>query len=80
MAGPSSTPPDGWLEIGHIRRPHGLRGDAFVQLLTDRVERLEVGSRLWSDGRAWVAVANLAVPLAAGLVGIAAGMALGARA
>ena len=51
MAGPSSTPPDGWLEIGHIRRPHGLRGDAFVQLVTDRVERLDVGSRLWSAGR-----------------------------
>ena len=51
MAGPSSTPPDGWLEIGHIRRPHGLRGDAFVQLVTDRVERLDVGSRLWCDGR-----------------------------
>ncbi len=51
MAGPSSTPPDGWLEIGHIRRPHGLRGDAFVQLVTDRVERLDVGSLLWCDGR-----------------------------
>lgn len=35
---------------------------------------------LWGDGRAWVAVANLAIPLAAGLVGVAAGIALGARA
>ena len=51
MVAPSSTPPDGWLEVGHIRRPHGLRGDAFVQLVTDRLERLDVGSRLWCDGR-----------------------------
>ena len=35
---------------------------------------------LWTDGRAWVAVANLAIPLVAGLVGIAAGITLGARA
>ena len=34
---------------------------------------------LWTDGRAWVAVANLAIPLVAGLVGMAAGITLGAR-
>jgi 16S rRNA processing protein RimM len=42
-----STPiPDGFLEVGHIRRAHGLRGDVFVQLVTDRHERLDVGSTL----------------------------------
>ncbi len=41
--------PDGHLEIGHIRRAHGLRGDVFVQLVTDRVERLDAGSTLWSE-------------------------------
>ena len=38
--------PEGHLEIGHIRRAHGLRGDVFVQLVTDRTERLAVGSAL----------------------------------
>lgn len=42
-----STPiPDGFLEVGHIRRAHGLRGDVFVQLVTDRTERLAVGTAL----------------------------------
>ena len=41
--------PDGYLEVGHIRRAHGLRGDVFVQLVTDRTERLDVGSILTSD-------------------------------
>jgi 16S rRNA processing protein RimM len=48
MGRPSSSPPDGWLEIGHIRRPHGLKGDAFVQLVTDRTERLAPGAELWA--------------------------------
>ncbi len=38
--------PDGFLEVGHIRRAHGLRGDVFVQLVTDRSERLASGSAL----------------------------------
>ena len=38
--------PDGFLEVGHIRRAHGLRGDVFVQLVTDRSERLAAGSTL----------------------------------
>ena len=42
-----STPiPDGFLEVGHLRRAHGLRGDVFVQLVTNRTERLDVGSTL----------------------------------
>jgi len=43
-----STPPvpEGLLEIGHIRRPHGLRGDVFVQLLDDNPVRVEPGVRL----------------------------------
>ena len=51
MADASISPPDGWLEIGHVRRPHGLRGDAFIQLVTDRAERLDPGSTLWCGGR-----------------------------
>ena len=44
----SDRPPD-LLEIGHIRRPHGLRGDVFVQLTSDRVSRLDPGSVLYTD-------------------------------
>ena len=39
------TPPDGWLSIGHLRRPHGLKGDIFVQLTTDRRERVAAGAQ-----------------------------------
>ena len=44
--------PDGLLEVGVVRRPHGVRGDTAVELLTDREDRLAVGSRLWANG-AW---------------------------
>jgi 16S rRNA processing protein RimM len=39
--------PDGLLEVGRIGRAHGVRGDVFVDLTTDRVERVAVGARLW---------------------------------
>ncbi len=38
--------PAGHLEIGHIRRAHGLRGDVFVQLLSDDPARLEPGTKV----------------------------------
>lgn len=44
--------PDGLLEVGRVGRAHGIRGDVFVDLTTDRVERAAVGSRLWIGG-AW---------------------------
>jgi 16S rRNA processing protein RimM len=34
------------LEVGRIGRPHGVRGELYVDLLTDREERVAVGSRL----------------------------------
>jgi 16S rRNA processing protein RimM len=37
---------DGLLEIGSIGRPHGLHGEVYVDLVTDRTERLDVGSSL----------------------------------
>ncbi len=43
--------PEGLLEVGYIRRPHGVRGDTYVDLMTDREERLAVGSRLWAKGQ-----------------------------
>lgn len=40
--------PDGWLSIGHLRRPHGLKGDIFVQLTTDRRERVVEGAEFFA--------------------------------
>jgi 16S rRNA processing protein RimM len=34
------------LEIGRIGRPHGVKGEVYVILSSDREERLAVGSRL----------------------------------
>ena len=48
---PANTPPADLLEIGYIRRPHGVKGDTYVDLLTDREDRLAVGSRLWARGQ-----------------------------
>jgi 16S rRNA processing protein RimM len=43
--------PAGLLEVGVIRRPHGVKGDTYVDLVTDREDRLAVGSRLWARGQ-----------------------------
>jgi 16S rRNA processing protein RimM len=48
-------PADGLLEVGRIGRAHGVRGDVFVTLTTDRVERLAIGSRLKAGAR-WLTV------------------------
>ncbi len=37
---------DGLLEVGHIRRAHGLRGEVFVQLLSDSDARVAPGAEL----------------------------------
>ena len=39
------------LVIGKIGKPHGLRGEVYVDLVTDRVERLAVGSVLVAGNR-----------------------------
>jgi 16S rRNA processing protein RimM len=39
------------LEVGRIGRPHGVRGEVYVDLSTDREERLAVGSRLVVRGQ-----------------------------
>jgi 16S rRNA processing protein RimM len=43
--------PEGLLEVGRIGRPHGVRGDMYVDLVTDRNERVEVGGRLFARGQ-----------------------------
>ncbi|MBM3672786.1 MAG: 16S rRNA processing protein RimM [Actinobacteria bacterium] len=44
--------PDGArLEVGRIGRPHGLKGEVTVMLVTDRHERLDDGAQLFADER-----------------------------
>jgi 16S rRNA processing protein RimM len=41
------------LEVGRIAKPHGLRGEVVVELVTNRTERLDPGTVLsTADGRA----------------------------
>jgi 16S rRNA processing protein RimM len=47
--------PAGLLEIGHLRRAHGVHGQLNVQLATDRPERLARGARWFARG-AWLTV------------------------
>lgn len=39
-------PDDDLLEVGHIRRAHGLRGEVFVQLISDSDQRVAPGAEL----------------------------------
>ena len=48
--------PEGLLEVGRIGRAHGVRGDVFFVLTSDRAERAAVGSQLWIRDR-WMTVA-----------------------
>lgn len=41
--------PPGLLEIGTVVRPHGLRGEVVVALVSNRPERLAPGSRLEAE-------------------------------
>jgi 16S rRNA processing protein RimM len=50
-----SERPDGMLEVGRIGKAHGIRGEVYVDLTTDRVERLDRRSRLWARGE-WLEV------------------------
>lgn len=43
------------LEVARIGRAYGVKGDVFVDLITDRTERVQPGSRLW-DGQRWMVV------------------------
>ncbi len=43
------------LEVGRIGRAHGIKGDVFVDLTTDRTERVAIGSRLHAQGR-WLVI------------------------
>jgi 16S rRNA processing protein RimM len=49
------TRPSNLLEIGHIRRAHGVRGQVSVELGTDRIERVAPGTR-WYARDGWLTV------------------------
>lgn len=44
------------IEVGRIVKPHGIRGEVVVALLTDRPERLRAGERLHGAGRTFTVV------------------------
>ncbi|HET9610843.1 MAG TPA: ribosome maturation factor RimM [Acidimicrobiales bacterium] len=46
----ATTPRPALLEVGRIVKPHGLRGEVVVDLITDRAERLDPGAVLATDG------------------------------
>jgi 16S rRNA processing protein RimM len=46
---------DALREVGRIGRAHGVRGELYVSLITDRIERLAVGGRLLAGSR-WLTV------------------------
>lgn len=50
------------LEIGHIGRPHGLRGDLLVRLVTNREGRLVPGSQVDCAGRCLTVRSSRPVP------------------
>ena len=39
------------LEVGRVKKAHGLRGEVIVSLITDRVERVAPGATLIAEGR-----------------------------
>lgn len=43
-------PREGFVAVGLITRPWGLRGDVKVESLTDFPERFDPGAVLWADG------------------------------
>lgn len=49
--------PAGLLEIGTIRRAHGVRGDVLVELASDRPERVADGAR-WFAADRWLTVVS----------------------
>ncbi len=54
------------LEVGRIGRPHGLKGDVTVMLVTDRTERTDPGVELYAGDR--MLVVQAARPQRAGWV------------
>jgi 16S rRNA processing protein RimM len=54
---PSEDATPGLLIVGRIGKPHGVRGEVYVDLLTDRTERLDPGMTLRCRDQ-WITVAR----------------------
>lgn len=63
--------PSGRLEVGRVHKAHGLKGDVSVSLTTDRLERVEPGSRLFVDDVEREVVRSTHQPPSRWLVGFA---------
>jgi 16S rRNA processing protein RimM len=50
--------PEGLLIVGRIGRPHGVRGDMYLDLLSDREERVAPGAQLWCGDQMLVIAAS----------------------
>ncbi len=68
--GPETSP---LLEIGRVVKPHGLRGEVNVKLVTDRSERLAPGVVLHTEGGTLEVVSSR--PFQAGFLVVFAGVA-----
>ena len=52
------TRPDGLLEVGKLGRPHGVRGEIYLTLTSDRPERKLPGTRFFIGG-AWRTIESI---------------------
>jgi 16S rRNA processing protein RimM len=48
---------EGLREVGRVGRAHGVQGEVYLSLITDRLERVAVGARLLA-GSQWLTVAE----------------------
>jgi 16S rRNA processing protein RimM len=46
------------LDVGRVVKPHGVRGELVVELWTNRTERMDAGSVLWSDDGRQMVIAS----------------------
>ena len=52
------TAPAGLLEVGTFGRTHGVRGEIYLDLISDREERRRAGARLWCNGN-WLTLTKV---------------------
>ncbi len=59
-----------YFSVGKIHRAHGIRGDVSIEVWTDRIDRFEVGKRLWSlkDGEPYPLVIQVVRKSTRGLI------------
>jgi 16S rRNA processing protein RimM len=55
---PTSPSDDELVAVGRIVKPHGIRGEVVVALLTDRDERFAPESVLWAAGRRFEVISS----------------------